>query len=380
MSDSGQPGTELVLATFLDLVRIDSPSLEEAAIARFCDEYLRRLGFVVRFDETEQVTGSDTGNLIADLPGLACDSRLVLSAHMDCVEPCRGVVPEVVEGVVRAQGDTVLGADDKAGIAAILEACSAVVEAGGPRPAIRVVFTVQEEIGLRGAKALSCDDAQGDLCLVLDVNGAPGGIVVGAPTHYTFTARFEGRAAHAGVEPERGISAVWMAADAIVHMRLGRLDDRTTANVGSIHGGAATNVITATCDLTGECRSRDRAVVEQVRAEMHAAMHAAAERSGGRVTVEWTLEYEGFSRGAEDPAVELVSVACADVGLEARLFETGGGSDANIFASHDIPTLALSCGMEGVHGIGESVRVQHLEDARRLIVAVVDRMARVGAA
>ena len=174
---------------------------------------------------------------------------------------------------------------------------------------------MQEEVGLRGAKQLIPSDAACDLCLVLDADGTPGGIVVGAPTHYTFEAEFIGRAAHAGVQPERGISAIRMAAAAIDRMELGRLDPGTTANVGSIRSDGATNVIAARCALTGECRSLDRERVEAVREAMDSALTNAATEHGGSVRVEWTREYEGFSASEDDPAVRLVSAACADVGL-----------------------------------------------------------------
>ncbi len=157
-------------------------------------------------------TGSDTGNLIALRPGRDSSHTLVLSAHMDCVEPCRGVEPVVEDGVVRSAGETVLGGDDKVGIAAIIEAARRLLAEDGPLPDLRVVLTVSEETGLTGAKALEPGSAEGDLCLVLDAAGAPGGIVVAAPTHYTFRAIFKGRASHAGVEPEKGVSAIAMAA------------------------------------------------------------------------------------------------------------------------------------------------------------------------
>jgi tripeptide aminopeptidase len=254
---------ERLLATFLDLVRFASPPGFEKVTAEYCEQALAEAGCRVWYDDSAQTTGSDTGNLIAELPGTA-PGVLALSAHLDVVEPCHGIVPVVTDGVVHSVGATILGADDRAGLAAIIETVRRLAESAVPHPTVRVIFTVQEEIGLHGAKQLRPDDVACDLCLVLDAEGTPGGIVVGAPTHYTFAAEFTGRAAHAGVCPEQGISAIRMAASAIESMELGRLDARTTANVGSIKGGRATNVITARCDLTGECRSLDRDRVERV--------------------------------------------------------------------------------------------------------------------
>lgn len=368
---------ERLLSTFLELVRIDSPSKHEAACAAYCADALKAAGCIVRFDDTAEATGSDTGNLIAELPGTA-PGVLVLSAHLDVVQPCMGVEPVVRDGRVFSAGETVLGGDDKAGLATAIETVRRLAEEGGSYPTVRCVFSVQEEIGLRGAKELRADDVTGDLCLVLDADGMPGGIVTAAPTHYTFDAAFTGRASHAGVAPERGVSAIRMAADAISRMELGRLDEQTTANVGSIRGGTATNVIPARVELTGECRSLDRARVESVRELMDAAMRGAAEAAGGLVDIEWTLEYEGFAFPDDHGAVELVRAACAEAGVESRTFRTGGGSDANIISALGVPTLALSCGMTGVHGTEEEIAVADIEALTRLVTAVARRMAAGG--
>lgn len=373
----GAGARERLLATFLDLVRIDSPSGEEAACAAYCERVLADAGCTVVSTGRPAVPGSDTSNLVAVLPGTV-DGTLTLSAHLDCVEPCRGVEPVVQDGVVTSAGATVLGADDKAGVAAVIESVRQAMKIER-RPTIRCVLTVQEEVGLRGAKALTGEDVAGDLCLVLDADGSPGGIVVAAPTHYTFTAHFIGRAAHAGVAPEQGISAIGMAAAAISRLPIGRIDERTTANVGTVHGGSATNVIAQSVEVTGECRSLERAVVERVRAEMDEVMRRAAAEAGGEVDIEWTLEYEGFSVAPDDPALELVRQACEDVGIEARPFSSGGGSDANIIASLGVPTLALSCGMSGVHSTDEELAVDDLVALTEIVVAVIRRLGEAGA-
>ncbi len=361
-----------LLSTFLELVRIDSPSRSEAAVAAYCAAALEPLGFEVTIDSAASTTGSDTGNLVATLPGSPGSSMLVLSAHMDCVEPCRGVEPVVSDGVVTSAGETVLGADDKAGIAAILESVRRMVESGEPRPGLKVVLTVAEETGLTGAKVLDPDLLGGELCLVLDADGAPGGIVIAAPTHYTFIASFLGTASHAGVAPQDGRSALVMASRAIAAMRLGRLDERTTANIGTVNGGTATNVVAAQATVTGECRSTDAATVEDVRASMDTIMRQAAATGDGRVDIAWTREYGGFEFDEDHPLVELVADACRDVGLQPRTFATGGGSDGNIFSAAGVPTLVLSCGMSAVHSTKESLAVADL-DALTLLVGAVAR-------
>lgn len=359
-----------VLETFLDLVRIDSPTRAESAVAAYCAAVLAAVGCSVEFDDTASVTGSDTGNLVATLPGIDCPRTLVLSAHMDCVEPCRGVEPVVVGGVVTSGGETVLGADDKAGVAAIIEVVRRAAESDGARPTLRVVLTVAEENGLVGAKALDPAAIAGDLCLVLDADGQPGRIVIGAPVHYTFVATFQGRASHAGVAPEEGRSALVMASKAVCAMVLGRLDEHTTANVGTMVGGTATNVVTAQMTMTGECRSLDRERVEQVKASMNQVMKEAARAGGGTVDVSWTREYEGFAMPEDAPAVRIVMAACRDIGLEPSTYTTGGGSDGNIFAAHGVPTLVLACGLQGAHSTSERLAIADLHALTDLVAAV----------
>jgi len=364
--------TERLLGTFLDLVRIDSPSGLEAKVAGHCAELLAQAGLSVRFDASAAITGSNTGNLIADLPGTDPSApALVLSAHLDCVEPCRGVEPVVRDGIVYSAGETVLGADDKAGVAAIVEGVRRIIEAGSARGDVRIILTVAEECGLKGAKAVDPAEVQAALCVVLDADGEPGGIVTGAPTHYTFVAEFSGVASHAGVAPEQGRSALVMAARAIEAMQLGRLDESTTANVGTIEGGTATNVVPARVTLTGECRSLDPERVEEVRHSMHAAMEEAALSEGGSVGVRWTREYQAFNVPEEAWAITVVRRACEDAGLTPRLFTTGGGSDGNVFAAHGVPTVVLACGMRSVHSTDENIAIADLESLAELVRAIV---------
>jgi len=364
-----------VLDTFLDLVRISSPTGHERGVARYAAEALAAAGCTVRYDDSQGQTGSDTGNLIGEFPGTASGPVIALSAHMDCVQPCEGVEPVVEDGIVRSAGPTVLGGDDKAGVAAIIEAVRRLADSDIPHPALRILLTVAEEDGLVGAKALSADDAAADVCLVLDADGSVGGIVTAAPTHYTFRALFTGRAAHAGVEPEKGVSAIRMASAAIDRMPLGRLDESTTANIGTISGGSATNVVAPTCTVTGECRSRDRARVEEVRLALDAALAEGARLFGGQVEVAWDLAYEGFSVSALAESVQLVAAACRELGIEPRLFATGGGSDGNIISALGVETLVLSCGMTKVHTTDEEFAVAELENLASLLVAIARRAA-----
>lgn len=367
------PGGERLLGTFLEAVRIDSPSGEERVFGLWCAERLRALGCEVRFDDTAQVTGSDTGNLIAELAPTAEGRTVVLSAHLDTVEPGRGIEPVIECGVVRSAGDTVLGSDDKAGVAAIIEVLARLAEAPRPHGPVRVLLSTCEEVGLSGARAMSASDCSGDVCLVLDAAGRVGGLVTAAPTHHTFSATFLGKAAHAGVHPEKGRSAVLMAARAIAAMPLGRLDDQTTSNVGEISAAGETNVVPARCIVRGECRSIDAARAEQVRDSMDSAMWTAARDAGGTVEVRWVREYEGYRFIDGDPTLAVAISAVRAVGLEPRLFVTGGGSDANVLTSKGLPSVALSCGMTDVHGMGEMIAVDDLELLAGVVMAAIEQ-------
>lgn len=364
------------LDIFLDLVRIDSPTRRESQVCAWCAAALAELGFTVEIDDSASVTGSDTGNLIATLPGVECDATLILSAHLDCVDPCTGVIPVVEDGIVRSEGSTVLGADDKAGITAILVAAARAVRQTGQRPNLKVVLTTAEESGLAGAKALPPHAFDGDVCLVLDAAGDSGSIVVGAPTHHTFAARFVGVASHAGIAPEKGRSALEMAAQAVSVMQLGRIDEHTTANIGTIEGGTATNVVPALATVTGECRSLVRTRAEEVRAAMDRAMREAAEAFGGIVEIEWSLEYDGFVVADDSAELKLVSDACRDAGFTPTTFMTGGGSDGNIFAAAGVPTFVLGCGMQDAHSIDEHIAIKDIDGVAEIVSAVIARMAK----
>lgn len=364
-----------LLDTFLDLVRISSPTGRERGVAEYCSRALEDAGCSVRFDDTLAQTGAEVGNLIARLPGTAAGAVVAFSAHMDCVQPCEGVEPVIEDGVIRSAGETILGGDDKVGLAAILEAVRRLADSGEPHAEVLALLTVSEEQGLLGAKALTSADAAADVCLVLDADGKVGGIVTAAPTHYTFSATFLGRASHAGVEPEKGISAIRMAARAIERMELGRLDGSTTANIGVIEGGSATNVVAPTCTVTGECRSLDAARVEAVKASMDAALRAAAAEFGGEVQVGWNLEYRGFTVEEGSAALALVEGAMADIGVQARRFTTGGGSDGNVLSALGMPTLVLASGMSKVHSTAEELEIAQLERLADLLVAVARRAA-----
>lgn len=297
---------------------------------------------------------------------------MVFSAHMDTVQPCAGIEPVVVDGVVRSAGDTILSADDKAGVAAIFEGVRSAVESGSPRPDVTVLLTTCEEQHLLGSSALADGLLPaGAPCYVLDADGAPGTIITGAPCHWSLNATFSGRAAHAGVCPEEGVSAIAMAAAAVSSMPLGRLDEATTANVGFIEGGGATNVVPDTCALAGECRSLYAERAEAQKEAMTEALEAAAARFGGAVSIEWTKSYDAVLFDEEDELVQAIVRASRAAGLEPRFHRSGGGSDANVLAARGVRPVTLGVGMAAFHSVDEHIAVDDLEGAARLVEALI---------
>jgi tripeptide aminopeptidase len=266
---------------------------------------------------------------------------------------------------------TILGADDKAAVAAMLHATELLVRADVDFPAFELCFTVAEEVGLQGAKHLSVDRVRSPLGAVFDSSGPVGGITVKAPTQETVRATFRGKAAHAGLEPEVGRNAIVGAARAVVAMDLGRLDEETTANVGIIEGGSATNIVPDWCKVQGECRSLDPDKLARVLATMIEALETGAAEAGVDVDIDLVHEYAGYSLSSRSAIVRLSRAAVAAAGLEPVLVTSGGGSDANVLNVRGIPTVNFDCGMTAVHTADESLALADLVGLCRVVLAMV---------
>jgi len=354
-----------LLDTFLALVRIDSPSGEEAAVAQQLKGDLIQLGMSVELDAMH--------NLVAHLPGKG--ESLLLAAHMDTVTPGRGVKPVLRHGVVYSDGTTILGADDKSGIAVILEVLHILQEQGLPHPPLEVLITVQEEVGLLGAKGLDKSQLHSTMGISFDAGDGPGAIVVSAPSHDTLSAVVHGRASHAGTQPEKGVSAIVVAAQAILDMPLGRIDEETTANIGTIRGGAATNIIPDRVELRGEARSRQMTKLEAQTSKMVEALQSAARRYGASVDVEVQREYESYNLTESDPMVSRLMAACQAVGVEPVLVPTGGGSDANILNAAGMHVVNLSTGMAAEHSTAEHIAVAEMVTCAEIVLQCIDSLA-----
>lgn len=359
----------------IELCATDSGSRRERQLADRMRAELQTLGFAVEEDAAATAVGGDTGNLVARLPGRGPRSGappVLLSAHLDRVANGTGVRPAVRDGRVESAGETILGADDAAGLAVILEAAAVLRERDLPHPPIEAVLTVCEEVGLLGALALDFTRLRSPMGFVLDAEGPVGGIVVEGPAQARLVATFIGKAAHAGVAPEQGVSAIEMAARAIAAMPLGRIDAETTANIGLIKGGVARNIVPELCEVTGEARSRNDAKLEAQIGRMTAAMETAARQAGGRVALHVEQAYGGFRLDPGAPVVARAAAAARACGLEPALRASGGGSDANIFnARGGIPTVALCAGYQHIHSTAESMPVAELVRLAELTLAIL---------
>jgi tripeptide aminopeptidase len=359
--------------SFCSLVRITSLSGHEATVAEALARQLTELGLSVEFDKAHEPIGGEVGNLIAKLP--ATDPylpTLMLQSHMDTVTPGHGISPQVGEEFITSAGDTILGADAKAGINVILHAVREVVSLDIAHGELQVVLCIAEETGLFGARYLDYSAVSPAYCFVFDGGRQAGGMVIGAPSAYKLTWEVRGKAAHAGVHPEQGINAVQAAAAGIARMRLGRIDFETTSNVGIISGGQARNIVPDCCMVEAEARSHDHDKLESQLAHMTMCMAHAAEEYGAEfVEVERVLSYKRFRLEEEAPIVRIASSAAEAIGIEPSTEIGGGGSDANIFNDRGLPAVICATGAESPHTLTERLNIaEHVRCAEWLVEIV----------
>ncbi len=337
---------------FCELVQIDSPSGEEAEVARRLQEKLAEIGIESEFDDAAAKTGGNCGNLIARLPGAKGAPTVLLNAHTDTVEPGRGIKPQVDGALVTSDGTTVLGGDDKSGVVIILAVLRELLAEGLPHPPLEVVFTVAEETGLNGAKALDYEQLHAEMAYVLDGGREMGVITNAAPSAFGLTFEVKGIAAHAGVCPEEG-----------------------TANIGVIKGGNATNIVPELTLVRGEARSHDE---EKLRAQvdcMAQAFAGAADEYGAEVSSKIERSYTCFHVPDDKPVTRYAMRASEQLGIEPQTETGGGGSDANIFNEHGIPAVIMATGPADVHTVNESVDCAVMAASARWLLATLGLIA-----
>jgi tripeptide aminopeptidase len=363
---------------FVRLAGIRSPSLEEREVADAVKDFVRGVGLEASEDASATLLGGQSGNLLVRVPGRGRGTPIALCAHLDTVPVDRTPTVLVADGVVRTDGDTILGADDKAAVAALLLLLRDLA-AEPPAAGVELLFTVAEEIGLQGAKAFDPTVLEAVAVFVLDSEGEPGTAIVAAPTLKAVDAEFRGVAAHAGIEPERGRSAIVAAARALAGMDLGRIDDETTANAGLIKGGSAVNVVAERCAVRAEARSRDETKLAMQVAGMVEAITVAAAETDVDVQIAVEEVFRGYAHAADSLVVRIADAALAESGLPACHIGGGGGSDANVFNAVGVPALTLGVGFEHVHSPREHIRLERLEQLYRLGHALVGAAGRTRA-
>ncbi len=365
---------------FVRLAAINSPPLKESAIASYLIKRLECLGAEIRFDNAAATTGGEVGNLVATLPGTGkATEPLLFSVHMDTVEPGGQVEPVLRDGVFSSAGDTVLGADDKAGIAELLEALEVVREQNIAHGPIEVVVTIAEEIGLVGAKHFDYSMVTARRGYALDTEGVDK-MVLQAPGANHLQIDIEGLASHAGMAPELGVSAIQTAALAISQMRLGRIDFETTANIGRIEGGVARNIVPQNLSIIGEARSHNAQKLQEQTDHMLACFEEAAQQMARNINGQLVRpqikanvlsDFPSMSVAEDAPVVKLARTAAATAGHDLNVRLGGGGSDANIFNAHGIEMIILATGMKRVHTHDESVAVADMVHVTELLIEII---------
>lgn len=362
---------ERVVKEFMKYVQIDSLTRSEGRFAKFITEELERLGLEIDFDNAGEKVGSDANNIIATLKGDKDTKPIMLCCHMDTVTPGEGIKPIIKDDVIYSDGTTILGGDNKAGIAAIIEALKALKEQNISHGDIEVVFTIAEEGGLNGSKNLDYSKIRSKRAFVLDSGGDPGEIIIQGPAQDKIDVKIKGKPAHAGVCPEEGVSAIQVAAAAISRMNLLRIDEDTTANIGIINGGKATNIVTPEVEIKAEARSLSDEKLDKQTAHMIECFKEAAKEFGAEVEINTSRAYGAFKIDENDEIVELVKKACDNIGLKAYAGSTGGGSDTNILNVNGIKAVNLGIGARKPHTLEEHLRIEDLVNTSKLILEII---------
>ncbi|MBN2057410.1 MAG: M20/M25/M40 family metallo-hydrolase [Candidatus Saganbacteria bacterium] len=360
-----------LINTFKKLVRIDSLSYHEGRVMAFIKKELRSLG--LKPYEAGKPKEGHAANLVVDLPGRR--PRIILNAHVDTVTPGKNIKPVQRGNKIFSDGATVLGADDKTGVAVILEILRVLKKRKKPHPSLRVIFTVAEEIGLVGARALPKKLLSADFGITLD-HGEINRIINKAPAQVNLMATITGRAAHAGIHPERGINAIKVASVAIANMKFGRIDKETTSNIGVIKGGKATNIVPDKVEIRGEARSHDPAKLWAQIKQMQKVLSRTSSKYKAKLKIRTTKIYGSFEVHKRQKVVKLVLAAVKRAGFKPQLIPTGGGSDANILNAAGIPTLNMGVGMHRVHTKQEFADISEMVRGAEIVLDIITECAK----
>lgn len=364
-----------IVSYFLRLVAIDSESKNERSMADVLKLDLEELGAIVEEDNCHKHSDGNAGNLYAYIPGKIDKKPILFCAHMDTVTPGNGIKTKVENGRIFTDGTTILGGDDKSGIAEIMIAVKRIVESGIDHAPIEVLFTVSEEIGLIGAKCFNKGKLQSAFGYALDAHQV-GELVVGAPSQNSFIITIYGKEAHAGVEPEKGLNAIRIASEAICAMPMGRIDFETTCNVGKIIGSSATNIVPNQVILKGEARSHNSNKLKQVCEDIRHAVERTIAKYDNEIgkadfSFKMETEYDAFAITEDAPVVKLAQNALRQLDIPFTTGKGGGGSDANIFNAAGIPMIIVGTGMNRVHTVAEDIYIEQLHKGALFVAEMI---------
>lgn len=371
-SEQIQVNSQRLQEEFIELTSIDSISFQERQMADCLKEKLLTLGFEVQEDQAGEKYQGNAGNVYGYLKGTIPGPGILLSAHMDTVQPGLGkkAVPGK-DGKITSQGDTILGADDVSGIVEILEGIRSIQEAGISHPDVEVLFPVAEELYTKGTRIFNFSGIRSREAYVLDLSGAVGSAALRAPTLISFTVLVTGKAAHAGFNPEDGINAIRTACRVIGQLKQGHVDEDTTLNIGLISGGKSGNIVSPSCSCTGEIRSYDHEKALGLMAQVEKTFRSAAEEDGAVVSLQSSIDLTAYRVEPEAPVAKRFRKACEKLSIPCTFTSTFGGSDNHNFMQHGIPGIVLSCGMYEVHSVREYTRLQDLELGAKLVAELI---------
>ncbi|WP_291258989.1 M20/M25/M40 family metallo-hydrolase [Fusobacterium sp.] len=365
---------ERMINNFIEMARISSPSLKEREMADYVKKQLQDLGMEVFEDGAGEKEGGNAGNIIGILRNLG-KKRILLSAHMDTVLPCDKVNPIIENGIIKSDGTTVLGGDDKAGIANIIEAIRTIKENNLDHPEIIVVFSIAEEIGLLGAKNFDIEKYSPNYTFVLDSSGKPGIGIIQTPFSAKGKMKIIGKPAHAGIAPENGINALTVAAHAITKIKLGRIDSETTSNIGVVRGGEAVNIVMPEVTLQYEARSFSGEKLDNLLTETDRVFKEMCKEFGAEFENGVTKGYSGYRLEDSEEILNIFRKACAQVEVECVTKPTGGGSDSNIYNEKGYKALTIGIGMTKVHTKDEYIEIEDMVKTANLVVEILKEMA-----
>lgn len=361
-----------VLDEFFELVQIKCSTRQEREVGDLLTRRLKELGCTVAEDDAGEKLGGNCGNLVANLKGNIPGAPTVMfAAHIDCVEPCANVKPRITDGVITSDGTTILGADDKAGVTAILETLRVIKEQNLAHGDLQVVFTVAEEGGVNGSKNMDKSLLKADFGYALDSSGRPGKIIVKAPGQNKIHVKIHGKTAHAGLAPEQGVNAIVAAGKILAKVPQGRLDDETTCNVGTIKGGRATNIVPDLVEISMESRSRNQEKLDRLTQQICSVFEEEAKNNNVKVDVVVAKSYGPYVLDENSKVVAAAAAAAKKLGIEVELTGTGGGSDANFYNGYGVPCSVLGVGMQKAHTTEEFIIEEDLYTTAAWVLQIV---------